>query len=114
MRTTITRADVLAILQKMATDIEGQKDYLCELDGAMGDGDQGVTMSIGFGAIRSGLAALHDQDSRYGYAQHKGYATPGHLAALERFGYSPQHRRSFRPASLFDKIASGGTRPPAS
>ncbi|HEX7511879.1 MAG TPA: dihydroxyacetone kinase subunit DhaL [Candidatus Methylomirabilis sp.] len=62
MRTTITRADVLAILQKMATDLEGQKDYLCELDGAMGDGDQGVTMAIGFGAIRKALAALQDQD----------------------------------------------------
>ena len=62
MRTTITSADVLAILQKMATDMAGQKDYLCELDGAMGDGDQGVTMAIGFGAIQKGLASLQDQD----------------------------------------------------
>jgi phosphoenolpyruvate---glycerone phosphotransferase subunit DhaL len=62
MRTTITRADVLAILDKMATDMAAQKDYLCQLDAAMGDGDQGVTMAIGFGAIRSGLSALHDQD----------------------------------------------------
>jgi ribonuclease HII len=50
------------------------------------------------------MAALDARDARYGYARHKGYATPEHLAALERFGYSPQHRRSFRPASLFDKI----------
>jgi len=50
------------------------------------------------------MAALDARDDRYGYARHKGYATPEHLAALERFGYSPQHRRSFRPASLFDKI----------
>ncbi|MCU0232271.1 MAG: ribonuclease HII [Acidobacteria bacterium] len=50
------------------------------------------------------MAALDARDGRYGYARHKGYATPEHLAALERFGYSPQHRRSFRPASLFDKI----------
>ena len=57
------------------------------------------------------MAALHDEDSRYGYARHKGYATPEHLAALERFGYSPHHRRSFRPASLFDKIAADGAPP---
>ena len=38
------------------------KDYLCALDGAMGDGDQGVTMAIGFGAIQKGLAALQEQD----------------------------------------------------
>jgi phosphoenolpyruvate---glycerone phosphotransferase subunit DhaL len=62
MRTTITSADLLAILQKMATDMAGQKDYLCELDGAMGDGDQGVTMAIGFGAIQKGLASLQGQD----------------------------------------------------
>jgi dihydroxyacetone kinase-like protein len=62
MRTTITSADLIAILEKMATDMEAQKDYLCELDGAMGDGDQGVTMAIGFGAIRKALDSLKDQD----------------------------------------------------
>ena len=60
------------------------------------------------------MAALHEQDGRYGYARHKGYATPEHLAALGRFGYSPHHRRSFRPASLFDKIAPDGESPSAS
>ena len=58
------------------------------------------------------MVALDGQDGRYGYARHKGYATPEHLAAVERFGYSHHHRRSFRPASLFDKIASGGELPP--
>ena len=62
MRTTITSAELLALLQQMATDLIAQKDYLCELDGAMGDGDQGVTMAIGFGAIQAGLAALQGQD----------------------------------------------------
>ena len=62
MRTTITSTDLLALLQQMATDLSAQKDYLCELDGAMGDGDQGVTMAIGFGAIQAGLAALQGQD----------------------------------------------------
>jgi ribonuclease HII len=56
------------------------------------------------------MALLHERDGRYGYERHKGYATPEHLAALERYGYSPQHRRSFRPASLFDKIPSDGER----
>jgi len=58
------------------------------------------------------MAALHDEDERYGYARHKGYATPEHLAALERYGYSPHHRRSFRPASLFDKMPTGGAPQP--
>ena len=33
----------------------------------------------------------------YGFAQHKGYATPEHRAALSRLGPCNQHRRSFAP-----------------
>jgi ribonuclease HII len=47
----------------------------------------------------------HQSDPRYGYDKHKGYATAEHRAAVERFGYSSLHRRSFRPqAGLFDRI----------
>lgn len=48
---------------------------------------------------------LHEADPRYGLDRHKGYATAEHLAAVARFGYSPIHRRSFRPPSLFDTLA---------
>ena len=51
------------------------------------------------------MQELHSADPRYGFDRHKGYATADHLTAVARFGYSPQHRRSFRPASLFDTIA---------
>jgi ribonuclease HII len=50
------------------------------------------------------MQELHLADPRYGFDRHKGYATADHLAAVARFGYSLQHRRSFRPASLFDTI----------
>lgn len=50
------------------------------------------------------MLALHAEDPRYGFDRHKGYATAEHLAALARFGYSPAHRRSFRPPSLFDRM----------
>lgn len=33
----------------------------------------------------------------YGFARHKGYGTPEHLAALYRYGPSPAHRMSFGP-----------------
>ncbi|HEV8317800.1 MAG TPA: ribonuclease HII [Vicinamibacterales bacterium] len=46
----------------------------------------------------------HAADPRYGYDHHKGYATADHLAAVARYGYSPLHRRSFRPPSLFDTM----------
>ena len=40
----------------------------------------------------------------YGFAEHKGYATRSHEAALRRLGPSPLHRRSFRgvPADVMD------------
>jgi ribonuclease HII len=33
----------------------------------------------------------------YGFAHNKGYGTPDHLAALDRFGPCAIHRRSFAP-----------------
>ena len=35
------------------------------------------------------------QFPEYGFARHKGYATAEHLAALDRHGPCPLHRRSF-------------------
>ena len=32
----------------------------------------------------------------YGFAKHKGYGTPEHIAAICRFGFSEIHRRTFR------------------
>jgi ribonuclease HII len=50
------------------------------------------------------MLELHRRDPRYGFDRHKGYATADHLEAVARFGYSEAHRRSFRPATLFDTI----------
>ncbi len=40
---------------------------------------------------------LEDECPGYGFAQHKGYPTRDHMAALERLGVSRHHRRSFSP-----------------
>ena len=50
------------------------------------------------------MGKMDELDDRYGFARHKGYATPEHLAALARHGYSAAHRSTFRPRSLFDTI----------
>jgi len=42
----------------------------------------------------------------YGFAQHKGYGTPEHLAALQRHGPSLIHRRSFHPVNLWAQAAA--------
>ena len=45
------------------------------------------------------MRLLHARFPQYGFAQHKGYPTPIHLAALQRYGACPEHRRSFAPVA---------------
>lgn len=45
------------------------------------------------------MVRLHAADPRYGFASHRGYPSPAHLAALARFGPGPHHRRSFAPVA---------------
>ncbi|RZT92545.1 ribonuclease HII [Rivibacter subsaxonicus] len=42
-------------------------------------------------------ATLHDEYPDYGFAVHKGYPTPSHLAALRAHGPCAAHRQSFGP-----------------
>ncbi|HTV85925.1 MAG TPA: ribonuclease HII [Dyella sp.] len=46
------------------------------------------------------MIAMETQHPGYGFATHKGYGTPAHLAALERLGPCVEHRRSFAPVKL--------------
>lgn len=43
------------------------------------------------------MIQLHEHYPQYGFAAHKGYPTPEHLAALKLHGACDHHRRSFRP-----------------
>jgi ribonuclease HII len=46
------------------------------------------------------MCRLHQDYPAYGFAQHMGYGTAAHLAALKAHGACPQHRRSFAPIKL--------------
>ena len=43
------------------------------------------------------MMSLHEQHPQYGFAQHMGYPTEAHFAALKQYGACDQHRRSFSP-----------------
>jgi ribonuclease HII len=43
------------------------------------------------------MVELDSRYPHYGFARHKGYGAPEHLAALERHGPSPVHRLTFGP-----------------
>jgi phosphoenolpyruvate---glycerone phosphotransferase subunit DhaL len=49
---------VVEILTNVTNVIEANKDYLCALDSEVGDGDHGVSMTIGMRTARKALAAL--------------------------------------------------------
>ena len=49
---------------------------------------------------------IHHDWPAYGFAQHKGYGTAQHLQALEHFGPTPWHRKSFAPvASAIQRLS---------
>ncbi len=73
----------------------------CSVEGII-KGDQKITeisaASIVAKVLRDReMIAMDIKFPGYGFAQHKGYGTKQHLAALQKLGPSPIHRRSFAP-----------------
>lgn len=56
MRDSISTSQMLKALDAMCDTIETEKDYLSELDGAIGDGDHGVNMAKCFREVKKKLA----------------------------------------------------------
>jgi ribonuclease HII len=50
------------------------------------------------------MCQYHTSYPDYGFAQHKGYCTAEHLAAVERLGPSPIHRTSFAPVAMASQL----------
>lgn len=76
-------------------------DVTCDCEAVIG-GD-GLVMSIAAASIVAKvtrdrlMCALAQDCPGYGFEQHKGYAVPEHLAALDRLGPSVHHRSLFAP-----------------
>jgi dihydroxyacetone kinase-like protein len=58
----VTKAQMLQWLQVFASVLEENKDYLTELDAAIGDADHGINMDRGFKKVTTQLSAVADQD----------------------------------------------------
>jgi len=58
------------------------------------------------------MVRLGERHPAYGFERHMGYGTAEHVAALERVGPCPAHRRSFAPVALAARRFAG--RPGAS
>ena len=62
MTETITTPQMLQALESLCDTIEDEKEYLSELDGAIGDGDHGVNMAKCFREVKNKLAASSAED----------------------------------------------------
>ena len=62
MKESIDTKNFITILNHICETIEKEKDYLSELDRAIGDGDHGVTMSIGWTAVKEKLNDINPED----------------------------------------------------
>lgn len=59
---SITTDDVIDCLRKMADVIHENKEYLTELDAAIGDADHGINMNRGFEAVLKKLPDVEEKD----------------------------------------------------
>jgi dihydroxyacetone kinase-like protein len=59
----ITTADVLEYLNRSAEVLKENREYLTELDAAIGDADHGINMDRGFQAILKKVPAVKDKDA---------------------------------------------------
>jgi dihydroxyacetone kinase-like protein len=58
----ITKQHILDWLKAVAVVIAEKKDYLTELDAAIGDADHGINLHRGFQKVNTQLPELHDVD----------------------------------------------------
>jgi len=78
-------------------------DWDCE-QSAVVHGD-GTSFSIAAASVLAKvyrdrlLVELDREYPGYGLARHKGYGSPEHIAALERLGPTPLHRKTYRPVT---------------
>jgi ribonuclease HII len=51
------------------------------------------------------MLGLAEQHPQYGWERNVGYGTAQHLAALQEYGPTPHHRRSFAPVARAERVA---------
>ncbi len=62
MATKITAPQIMHMMESLCDTMEQEKDYLSELDGAIGDGDHGVNMAKCFREVSKKLLESRDKD----------------------------------------------------
>lgn len=62
MQVAVKFEQVAAVLGKLAEEVANKKEWLVELDSAIGDGDLGLTMDRGFSALANAASEYSEDD----------------------------------------------------
>lgn len=123
---TVAEIDRLNILQASLLAMQravfqlNPVPQLCLVDGNQRIPDLGIAQQTIVGGDRSSMAIaaasivakvwrdelivqLAAEYPQYDLARNKGYGTAKHRLALQEYGITPEHRRSFRPVQLCDR-----------
>jgi dihydroxyacetone kinase-like protein len=63
MKERISIVDLVDLIEKVCIDMEAAGDRLTEIDAKSGDGDLGVSVRLGFAAVRKGLPEISAVDA---------------------------------------------------
>lgn len=117
-----------AMMRAVAETIRANRDWLSQLDGAIGDGDHGVTMDIGWAAVAASLQEVEPDEPIFATCERMATAFldsvgassgPLYASALRTAGKRVADRADLDPTSLAAWIAGmyegilarGGARP---
>lgn len=104
MEKEIDESDIFADAEKMMVMIDGNQllPNFTREQMTVAKGDQ-ISKSIAAASIiakvvRDKMMVQYDKKyPEYGFARHKGYGTKIHIEALQKYGATPIHRKSFKP-----------------
>ena len=104
---------ITAWMSEIATAVEAERDYLTQLDAAIGDGDHGINMHRGFQAVEKALASQGDASApgrlltlagKTLVSTVGGASGPLYGTALRRAGRSLGDSPAFEGAELVDAL----------
>lgn len=100
MRRAVARLDIVPC--RLLVDGNRAPEFgistLCIVGGDAVEPSIGAASIIAKVARDALMARLARRYPQYGWERNAGYGTPEHLAAMQRAGLTPHHRRSFAPA----------------
>jgi phosphoenolpyruvate---glycerone phosphotransferase subunit DhaL len=62
---TFSTINYISLIRSLAARLRSESDYLCQLDGEVGDGDHGTTMAQGFNAVVTAITKVENRDTGF-------------------------------------------------